>query len=85
MSPPRLDDGPGTRIARLLKRFGISRVKGCACSDNVLFLNAKGHQWVRENADLATSILREEASRRGLPFIAPLVKRLVLHCATPRS
>lgn len=79
--PPKISDGPGTRLARILKRLGITHQSGCACHDNVIRMNMSGKRWVRENTDEVVRWMHEEAANRGLPFSAFLAKRLVLHCA----
>lgn len=71
---------------RMLKRWGFRAVPTCACHDMTLRMNMNGAQWVRDNADIIVEAMRVAANDPlanplRLPFIAPLARRLVLHCA----
>lgn len=61
MDPPSPFDGPGTRLARLLKRIGFNAHAGCSCDSMALKMNL----WRGDCADHTREILAamNEASR----------------------
>jgi hypothetical protein len=60
----------GTALKALLSRFGINAdEKGCKCKSRAAHMDAAGCQWVEENIDTVVGWLREEAAKRGLPFV----------------
>lgn len=71
--------GPGTELARLLKRFGIQPTPTCAC-------RAKAAEMDRWGADECSkphrieeivAVMRREAQARGLPFLDAAGRLLV--------
>ena len=69
---------PGTHLKRLLWRFGISADEpGCQCKSRAAAMDRQGCEWVAANVDTVVGWLREEAQRRGLPFIDAAGKMLV--------
>ena len=72
----------GTALRSLLGRFGISAEKsGCQCKDRAAYMDSAGCDWVEANVETVVGWLREEATKRGLPFLDAvglmLVKRAV--------
>jgi len=72
----------GAELARLLSRFGINaEEKGCKCKSRAALMDANGCDWCEANVDTLVGWLRDEASRRGLPFLdlpaRLLVKRAI--------
>ena len=62
----------------LLAKFGISADEpGCECKSRAALMDAKGCEWVDANVDTVVGWLREEAAKRGLPFIDAAGKMLV--------
>lgn len=73
--------GPGCHLARLLKRFGFRPTPGCRCQRYAAEMDARGCDWCEQNLDTIVGWLREEATKRGLPFLDAagrlLVKRAI--------
>ena len=68
----------GTHLKRLLERFGISADEpGCKCKSRAALMDRAGCEWAASNMDTVVSWLREEARKRGLPFIDAAGKMLV--------
>lgn len=59
----------GTELKKLLGRLGLTVTKSCPCSRHAAEMNAKGCQWCEDNLDEIVGWLRDEATKRGLPFI----------------
>ena len=53
--------GAGTHLHRLLAAWGFMPTEGCLCEDRVAEMDRQGPQWCRENVDLITDWLVEEA------------------------
>lgn len=65
-------DGPGTELKRLLKKIGITATPNCSCNARALAMDENEKRipgWCQKNIDQIVGWLREEASKRGLPFI----------------
>lgn len=74
----KVQAGPGTELKKLLARVGISADEpGCQCKSRAAFMDRQGCEWVAGNVDTVVGWLREEAQRRGLPFIDVAGKMLV--------
>lgn len=74
-APPCL---AGTRLKQLLAQFGISADEpGCQCKSRAALMDREGCEWVDANVDTVVGWLREEAAKRGLPFIDAAGKMLV--------
>ena len=72
------DSGPGTQLKKLLGRLGISADEpGCKCKSRAAYMDRQGCEWVAANMDTVVGWLREEAQRRGMPFIDAAGKILV--------
>jgi hypothetical protein len=61
--------GPGTELKRLLASFGITSLPGCSCNRRAAHMDRMGCEWCEANESRVVGWLREEAARRGLPFI----------------
>jgi hypothetical protein len=70
-------NGPGTQLAKMIKSLGIVMSDSCSCRRHALEMNAKGNDWCSENIDTVVGWLREEAKRRGLPFVDMIGKVMV--------
>lgn len=70
-------NGPGTVLAKMIKSLGIVMSDSCACRRHALEMNKNGNDWCEQNVDTIVGWLREEAKRRGLPFIDTIGKLMV--------
>lgn len=68
---------PGTILSKMIKSVGIQMTDSCSCKRHALEMNEYGNDWCEQNIDTVVGWLREEASRRGLPFMDALGKLLV--------
>lgn len=73
-APPR---GAGTAMKGMLKRIGITSSPTCKCNARAREMDAKGLQWCRDNIDLISSWLKEEADKRKLPYVEIAGKTLI--------
>jgi hypothetical protein len=76
--------GVGAEMTDLLSRFWIRHSPDCACAERAARLDEMGPDWARENIDLVLEWMREEAARRGLPFVE-LAARWVVNEAIRRA
>lgn len=71
--------GVGTELKRLLRKAGI---KPClSCDGRAIIMDEEGPEWCRHNIKLIVGWMREEAGKRGLPFVelgAILLVRLAI-------
>ena len=75
--PPATTSGPGTELKALLKTIGITASPGCSCNKRAAIMDEKGCDWCEENLDEIVGWLREEATKRKLPFLDVAGKILV--------
>jgi hypothetical protein len=68
---------PGTQLSKMIKSVGIQMTDSCSCKRHALEMNEKGNDWCDQNIDTIVGWLRDEAKRRGLPFIDAIGKLLV--------
>ena len=61
--------GPGSQLKRLLAGFGITVTPDCPCADHARQMDAWGPDECERRTDEIVGWLREEAERRGLPFL----------------
>jgi hypothetical protein len=73
--PPQT--GPGSELKKLLRRIGIDPTPTCSCNARALEMDSRGAAWCRENLETIVGWLREEAERRGLPFVEIAARGLV--------
>jgi len=71
------DAGVGTELKNLLKTIGITSSPTCACNARARIMNENGIQWCENNKDTILAWLKEEASKRNLPFSSYLATGLV--------
>ena len=76
--------GPGTVLAGMIKTLGIHMSDSCSCRRHALAMNEKGNEWCSQNMDTVVGWLREEASRRGLPFV-DMVGKVMVNRAIKKS
>jgi hypothetical protein len=61
--------GPGTELKKMLSKIGITATPTCSCNKRAQIMDENGVEWCKANTDTIVSWLREEATKRGLPFI----------------
>jgi hypothetical protein len=66
---PAPTSGPGTELKALLKTVGIVASPTCSCNKRARVMDEKGCDWCDEHIDEIVGWLREEATKRGLPFL----------------
>jgi hypothetical protein len=78
---PRPMGGPGSELKKLLSRAGITATPNCSCNTRAAVMDRQGCDWCEQNIDTVVGWLREEATKRGLPFLDVagrlLVKRAI--------
>jgi hypothetical protein len=58
----------GSELASILRKIGFtSRCSRCKTREHIM--NALGCEWCEANIDTIVGWLREEATKRGLPFL----------------
>lgn len=83
-NPPSLNNGPGTKLARILKRCGFRDVASCQCRAMVTRMNAWGAERCREHIEEILAVMRQSAANReanpwGWPFVENVARRMILH------
>jgi hypothetical protein len=61
--------GAGTELKKLLKMIGITASPTCSCNAKAKTMDEKGIEWCEQNIETIVSWLKEEATKRKLPFI----------------
>lgn len=69
--------GVGTELKKLLAKIGIKASPTCSCNKRAQIMDEKGIEWCKENIDMIVGWLREEATKRKLPFFDFAGKLLV--------
>jgi hypothetical protein len=77
-------DGPGTVLSKMIKSLGIVMSDSCSCKRHAIEMNARGNDWCETNIDIIVGWLREEANRRGLPFV-DLIGKVMVNRAIKKS
>lgn len=70
-------NGPGSILSGMIKKIGIVMTQGCSCRRHAIEMNEKGNDWCEQNIDTIIGWLREEASKRRLPFLDSVGKLMV--------
>lgn len=70
-------NGPGTMLSKMIKSIGIVMTQGCSCRRHAIEMNEKGNDWCEQNIDTIVGWLREEASKRKLPFFDTIGKMMI--------
>jgi len=64
--------GPGAELKKLLSRIGITATPNCACNARAAAMDineAREPGWCEAHLEEIVGWLREEAQKRGLPFV----------------
>jgi hypothetical protein len=69
--------GPGTELKKLLASVGITAAPNCSCNARAAEMDRQGCDWCEANLDTIVGWLREEAGKRGLPFLDAAGRLLV--------
>jgi hypothetical protein len=75
--PPAPPAGAGTAMKGLLRMVGITASPTCKCNGRAREMDRRGIQWCRDNVDLISSWLAEEAAKRKLPYSELAGKTLI--------
>jgi hypothetical protein len=70
--PPAPTHGPGVELKKLLKRIGIVATPNCSCNARAKRMDveeAREPGWCEAHLDEIVGWLREEATKRKLPFV----------------
>lgn len=70
--PPAPTYGPGTELKKLLKKVGVTATPNCSCNARARRMDveeAREPGWCEAHLDEIVGWLREEAEKRGLPFL----------------
>jgi hypothetical protein len=76
-SPSHPTSGPGTELKKLLKLIGITATPNCSCNARARTMDANGCDWCEANLETIVGWLREEATKRRLPFLDAAGRMLV--------
>ncbi len=61
----------------MLARIGIVPGRSCCCHATAVKMDREGGAWCLENIEGIVSVMRAEAERRKLPFIATVARMMV--------
>ena len=70
-------DGPGSILTNMIKTIGIKSSSNCSCRKHALEMNDKGPDWCEQNMDTILSWLKEESTKRKLPYVEFVAKSMV--------
>ena len=70
-------DGAGTILSGMIATMGIKTTPTCSCKRHAIEMNEKGNDWCAENMTTILSWLKEESTKRNLPFIETVGKMMV--------
>lgn len=68
LEPPK-QSGPGTELKKLLKTIGITASPNCSCNARAKKMDEWGPDECEKRIDEIVGWLKEEATKRKLPFI----------------
>lgn len=77
-------NGPGTVLSKMIKSLGIVMSDNCSCRRHAIEMNDRGNDWCSANVDTIVGWLREEATRRNLPFV-DMIGRVMVNRAIKKS
>lgn len=70
-------DGPGSILSGMFSSLGITASANCSCKKHAIEMNTKGNDWCEQNMETIMSWLKEESTKRNLPFIETIAKLIV--------
>jgi hypothetical protein len=71
------EGGPGTELSKMLKRWGITEEAGCECKSRAAKMDLWGPNECERRTDEIVGWMREEAGRRGMPFVEMAARWMV--------
>lgn len=77
IAPQTKSHGPGTELKKLLSKIGITATPTCACNARAREMDAIGPDECEKRIDEIVGWLKEEATKRNLPFIDYAGKMLI--------
>lgn len=77
-------NGPGSVLSGMIASLGIKAAPNCSCKRHAIEMNEKGADWCEQNMNTILSWLKEESTKRRLPFVES-VARLVVQRAIKTS
>lgn len=81
MFPKTLEEHPngaGTILSGMISSLGIKSTPNCSCRQHAIEMNEKGPDWCEQNLDQILGWLKEESTKRGMPFIETIAKIMVM-------
>lgn len=69
--------GPGSQLKKLLSKVGIRSSATCSCNARAKKMDEMGIEWCEQNIAEIVGWLKEEATKRKLPFLAFPAKIMV--------
>jgi hypothetical protein len=70
-------NGPGTILTNMISTLGIKSTPNCSCRRHALEMNDKGADWCESNMPTILGWLKEESTKRNLPFIESVASMMV--------
>lgn len=70
-------NGPGSILTNMISTMGIKSTPNCSCRRHALEMNDKGPDWCEENLPTILGWLKEESSKRNLPYIETVASLMV--------
>lgn len=70
-------NGPGTQLSNMLSSIGITSSPTCSCKQRAITMNENGPEWCENNMDTIIGWLKEEATKRKLPFVETVARLMV--------
>lgn len=70
-------NGPGTILSNMISTMGIKSTPNCSCRRHAIEMNVMGPDWCEANIDTILGWLKEESSKRNLPFVEMVARMMV--------
>lgn len=70
-------NGPGSILTGMISTLGIKSSSSCSCRRHALEMNDKGPDWCDQNTETILGWLKEESTKRGLPYVEMVAKAMV--------
>ncbi len=70
-------NGPGTILSNMISTMGIKSTPNCSCRRHAIEMNIKGPDWCEANMDTILGWLKEESTKRNLPFVEMVARMIV--------
>jgi hypothetical protein len=70
-------NGPGTILSNMISSMGIQSTPNCSCRRHAIEMNVKGPDWCEQNLPTILGWLREESTKRHLPYIESVASMIV--------